>query len=107
MKSWICVAAAALVASCGTFTGMTPSNPPREVVGFVVHDPAPNGAAPGPAAEQKLDWETAQTCTHGVVAVTETEEPAENDAKLADRLARCRPYGFSMLGVSFAGLVPF
>ena len=107
MKPWLSVAAAALVASCGTFTGMAPSNPPREVVGFVVHDPAPNGAAPGPAAEQTLQWETSQTCTLGVVAVKETEEPAENGAKHADRLARCRPYGFSMLGVSFAGLAPF
>jgi len=110
MTRWICAAGAALLlASCGTFTGQVKGDPSREAVGFLAHDPAGAAApaAPTPATDRQLDWQVSQICTRGATTLEEEPVPAENDARLVDRLVRCKPYGFSMLGISFAGLVPF
>jgi len=109
MKRWFWLAGALMLASCGTFTGQVRGVPSREAVGFLAHDPA--GAAadahPTPEVDQQLSWETSQICTLGATTIEEERLPAENDGKLVDRLVRCKPYGFNMLGISFAGLVPF
>jgi hypothetical protein len=109
MTRWLSLAGALALAACGTFTGQVPGDPSREAMGFSVHDPA--GAAgdttPTPDIGHKLDWKVSQICTRGATTLAEAREPAENDGRLVDRMVHCQPYGFSVLGVNFAGLVPF
>ena len=108
MKRWLAAACALALTSCGSFMGTVPGVPSRETVGVGVHDPA-GAAADKPSADvaEKLDWKTNQLCTRGYTISKEEAVPAENGGKIADRLVTCQPYGFSVLGVSFAGLVPF
>jgi hypothetical protein len=109
MTRWVWLAAALGLASCGTFTGQVPTDPSREAMGFSVHDPAgaAGDAAPTPDVDKKLDYKVSQICTLGSTVVSETREPAESDGRLVDRMVQCKPYGFNMLGINFAGLVPF
>jgi hypothetical protein len=109
MTRWLWLAGALALASCGTFTGQVPGDPSRDAMGFSAHDPAgaAGDAAPTADVDQELDWKVSQICTLGSTTLNETREPAENDGRLVDRMVRCRPYGFNMLGINFAGLVPF
>ncbi|HUK58009.1 MAG TPA: hypothetical protein VLV50_02170 [Stellaceae bacterium] len=109
MTRWVWLASALALTSCGTFTGQVQGDPNREQLGFSAHDPAgaAGDGAPAPAVDQKLDWKMSQICTRGAVTLSETREPAENDGRLVDRTVRCQPYGFSVLGIPLAGVVPF
>ena len=62
---------------------------------------------PPPMFDRKLDWKTSQLCTLGAKTLSEDRVAAENNGALVSRDVICRPYGFSVLGVSFAGLAPF
>jgi hypothetical protein len=110
MGRWLLGAAlAGLLAGCGTFTGTVATDPSRTLFGVEVSQPAP---PPGDAAAQAdaaktLQWKVSQICTTGYGPVHEDVEPAESDHQIVDWQLRCSPYCFSLLGVNFAGLVPF
>ncbi|HXQ53219.1 MAG TPA: hypothetical protein VN802_19165 [Stellaceae bacterium] len=109
MGKWIWAAGlAGLVSACGSFTGTIPTVPSRDAVGVTAHQPSTGEAATvAPDVARKLDWKTSQICTLGSQTIAEAVVPGENDNQFVDRQFYCAPYGFSVLGVSFAGLVPF
>jgi len=98
---------AALLSACGSFTGTIPNVPSRDAVGVTVHQQGADSTTVSPDAQRKLDWKVSQICTLGSQPLGDTLLPAENNQQMVDRQLYCAPYGFNMLGVSFAGLIPF
>jgi hypothetical protein len=92
MARWIVIAAASgLLGACGSFDGMGPVDPPRQVVGESAPQTGP-ADAPGEQAVAMLQWKVSQLCTRGYIDPKETIEPAANDKQLVDWEFRCAPY---------------
>ena len=105
MARWIVIAAAAsLLGACGSFDGMGPVDPPREVLGVSAPQTGP-GDAPGTEAVQILQWKVSQICTHGYNDPHEAVEPAADDKQLVDWQFRCAPYRIWMRELA-EGMLP-
>ncbi|MGH7087894.1 MAG: hypothetical protein ACREFQ_03250 [Stellaceae bacterium] len=108
MRALICAAALAL-AGCGSFAGMVPGAPERDVLGVSADQPRNEATATTAtaAATRKLAYKQSQLCTNGVDPVRQDVEPAQQGRALVDWQLRCRPYHFTVLGQDLAGLVPY
>ncbi|HUZ74341.1 MAG TPA: hypothetical protein VMU87_15265 [Stellaceae bacterium] len=103
MGRWLMGAAlAAMLAGCGTFDGSLPTDAARTAFGVSATQPGTSEyAAPTPQSLQTLHWKVAQTCTGGYALERQAVDPGQNGMQFADWQLRCRPYTFSVLGISF------
>jgi hypothetical protein len=107
MARWILiVAAAGALGACGSFSGMAPVDPPREVLGVSAPQTGP-ADAPGPDAVGMLQWKVGQICTRGYTDPHEAIEPAADDKQLVDWQFQCAPYRIWALDLTAADLWPF
>lgn len=107
MGRWsVILAAAGMLGACGSFDGMGPVDPPRQVVGVSAPQTGP-GDAPGAEAVAILQWKVSQICTHGYVQPRETIEPAADEKQLVDWQFQCAPYRIWARSLAPADLWPF
>ena len=107
MARWIVMgAAASLVAACGSFSGMGPVDPPREVLGVSAPQTGP-ADAPGEQAVGMVQWKISQICTRGYLDPREEIEPAADERQLVDWQFRCAPYRLWALDFVPEGMWPF
>jgi hypothetical protein len=103
-------AALLMLAGCGSFIGRVPPDNNRLVLGVTADEPrGESDAAPPvlPAAAATLAYKESQICTRGFEPLRQDVEPAQQGRAMVDWQFRCKPYDFSLLGLDFAGLVPF